>query len=179
MTGQWLMTYDLVLFDVDGTLVRTKSGAAVRKTPDDWTPLPGRLQAFIDLHTAGKRAALVTNQGGAAFGYFTPVEMHIQIRRLARFLGLGEGRTGEARWDACYICYTHPQGTVPALTCVDERRKPAPGMLYEAMRDTGITPPWTLMVGDRPEDEAAAHAAGCGFLWAAEYFAPYEQAGVP
>jgi phosphoglycolate phosphatase-like HAD superfamily hydrolase len=45
------------------------------------------------------------------------------------------------------------------------------------MRDAGTTPEWTLMVGDRPEDEAAAKAAGCGFVWAAEFFAPYEQAG--
>lgn len=42
-----------------------------------------------------------------------------------------------------------------------------------------VNPEKCLMVGDRPEDEGAANAAGCSFAWANDFFAqavplPYE-----
>lgn len=49
-------------------------------------------------------------------------------------------------------------------------RKPAPGMLIAAMQTAGVGPDETLMVGDSPEDKAAAEAAGCRFASAWEFF---------
>lgn len=49
-------------------------------------------------------------------------------------------------------------------------RKPAPGMLQYAMRLKEVLPAQTLMVGDSAEDQQAAAAAGCDFLWAWEFF---------
>jgi histidinol phosphatase-like enzyme len=52
-------------------------------------------------------------------------------------------------------------------------RKPAPGMLIDAeqwLRWSNIDVTERLMVGDRPEDQAAAAAAGFAFEWASDYF---------
>ena len=49
-------------------------------------------------------------------------------------------------------------------------RKPAPGMLREAMAMAAVGPADTLFVGDQPCDEAAAEAAGVRFEWAEDFF---------
>lgn len=54
-------------------------------------------------------------------------------------------------------------------------RKPNPGMVlmaqheYASATKTEITLPETLMVGDRPEDQQAAQAAGVRFEWAGQW----------
>ena len=70
-----------------------------------------------------------------------------------------------------YICYTHPKATIPEYRFEDDRRKPGPGMLQDAMDDFEAEPEDTLYVGDRPEDGAAAQAAQCDFMLAEEFFA--------
>ena len=177
----FLTTLELVLFDVDGTLVRPKSGKEFRETPADWEFLPGRVEAVKRLMQSGPAVALVTNQGGAAYGYFKASEMSRQIALTAYCLGIGEDQRGRYRDSGIYVCFTHPDGTVEGLTKdvgdpffhkLPNRRKPGPGMIQEAMRDYGATPEFTLMVGDRPEDKGAAEAAGCQFMWADEFFSP-------
>ncbi len=69
-----------------------------------------------------------------------------------------------------YICYTHPKASIEQFRAVDNRRKPGPGMLLEAMRDFEASPEETLYVGDLPEDEEAAKNAGCQFIWAGKFF---------
>src|SRR5260221_2433900 len=59
----------LVIFDVDGTIVTTKSGETFRKTADDWQWLPGRLEKLQELDRQGVKLAIATNQGGVAFEY--------------------------------------------------------------------------------------------------------------
>ena len=54
-------------------------------------------------------------------------------------------------------------------------RKPEPGMLLAISTWAGLRP--DLMVGDRPEDQAAAKAAGFTFEWAADYFGGSDNAG--
>jgi D-glycero-D-manno-heptose 1,7-bisphosphate phosphatase len=150
----------LFLFDVDGTLVKTKSGDEFRKTPDDWELLPGRKEYITKLLKDGFEVALITNQGGAAFGYFELVEMHQQIADLASQLG-----------DiAFYIDYTHPKGFVSGLGRNSWRRKPGPGMVYEAILSACVNPDETVFIGDRPEDQEAAENAKIDFIWSDEFF---------
>ena len=47
-------------------------------------------------------------------------------------------------------------------------RKPEPGMPIAAAKWACVNE--AIMIGDRPEDEAAAAAAGFAFAWAAEFF---------
>ena len=69
-----------------------------------------------------------------------------------------------------YVCYTHPKASIAEYRFEDDRRKPGPRMLLEAMSDFEALPEETLFVGDRPEDEQAARAAGIAFQWADEFF---------
>jgi D-glycero-D-manno-heptose 1,7-bisphosphate phosphatase len=154
----------LVIFDVDGTLVTTKSGATFRKSADDWQWLPGRLERLHQLDAQGIYLAIATNQGGVAFGHLVYYEMRYELRRLA----------DEGRIDFTAICFTHPQAKIEAFRQDSDRRKPGPGMLLDAMEALKIGPIHTLMVGDRPEDEQAAQNAGVAFMWADEFFGDKE-----
>ncbi len=154
--------YKLIIFDVDGTLTETKSGATFRKSADDWQWLPGRLDKLKALRKAGVRLAVATNQGGVAFGL---LDQSAILGELFAMCIAG----GIPRW-GLYICYNHPAAKLPQFRHVDERRKPGPGMLIDAMDDFEAMPNETLMVGDRPEDEEAALNAGCDFMWAKDFF---------
>ena len=153
----------LVIFDVDGTISGTKSGATFRKTADDWQLLPGRKEKLAELKAQGVRLALASNQGGVAFGYMKQEDILRELQETAKALGVPMG--------GIYICYTHPKATIPRYHSeIDYRRKPQPGMLQEAMLDFEAEPDETLYVGDRPEDEEAARHAEIDFIWAHEFF---------
>jgi D-glycero-D-manno-heptose 1,7-bisphosphate phosphatase len=151
----------LVIFDVDGTLVETKSGETFRKTADDWQWLPGRLAKLQELHQQGKMLALASNQGGVAFGYMHEEAIRWELAKTANEVAFGI---------PYFICCTHPKAVYTQYQKNDERRKPGPGMLIEAQEHFKIGPIHTLMVGDRPEDEQAAQNAGVAFMWADDFF---------
>lgn len=153
------MEYQLIVFDVEGTLVETKSGDTFRRSEDDWQLIPGRRQALKALNA---HLALASNQGGAAFGLLDQALMQQELERLAREV--------DAR---LYVCYHHPAGSIDALRQDCECRKPRPGMILQAMADTQVIPGETLVVGDRAEDRAAAVNARAHFMWAKDFFAPY------
>ena len=153
-----LTDFLLIIFDVDGTLVRPKSGKKFRENAADWEWLPGRKELIQALLAAGVRVAIASNQGGVAFGYMPKEEVRDELHKMAKEAGIPKG--------GVYICFTHPNATIPHLRQQDHRRKPGPGMLQEAMLDFEAMEDQTLYVGDLPEDEAAAKAAGVSFLWA-------------
>jgi D-glycero-D-manno-heptose 1,7-bisphosphate phosphatase len=157
-----LKTYKLVISEADGTLVRTKSGETFRKSANDWKWLPRRLQRIHSLIDSGIIVAIATNQGGVAFGYMKSQDIQDELTRMCI----------EARVypDRLYVCYSHPKASLDQYREDSDRRKPGPGMLWEAMNDADILPEDTLMVGDRDEDEQAAKAAGVDFIHADEYF---------
>ena len=154
------MDYTLIIFDVDGTLVTTKSGETFRKTADDWQWLPGRLEKLTELDEQDIKTAIATNQGGVAFGYLEYFDTRHELMRTAK----------EGRISYTAMCFTHPQAKLADYRRDDKRRKPGPGMLLDAMRALGVSEAQTLMVGDRPEDEQAAKNAGIAFMWADAFF---------
>lgn len=156
------MDYKLLIFDCDGTLVQTKSGATFRKTADDWQWLPGRLEKLRELKKQGVRLAIATNQGGVAHGFLKKEQILAELTRMGKEAGFPPA--------GLYICYNMPNAKLEEYRFEDDRRKPGPGMLLEAMKDFEVTPEQTLMVGDRDEDRLAAQAAGCSFQWSHEFF---------
>lgn len=152
--------YKLVIFDVDGTLVETKSGATFRKSEDDWQLLPGRLERCQQMREQDIKLACATNQGGVAFGYLNREKMMIELMSLAIELDLSGNQ----------VCFTHPTASIEKYRQDDYNRKPKPGMLFMAMAFHQVMPADTLYVGDRPEDEQAAKNAGVAFQWASSFF---------
>lgn len=163
--------YALYLFDLDDTVTRPIRGKVFPQTEDDRTYLPGRQSKLDELHAQGKKIAIVSNQGGAAWGMVRPEVLEAALKDLLR-----------DRVDAYFFCYRDTgekakasERTIKALTVPEyykdwDRRKPGPGMLIEAMDFFGISREDTLMVGDRNEDKEAADAASCDFQWSWDYF---------
>lgn len=158
------MDTKLIIFDVDGTLVETKSKETFRKGADDWRLLPGREEKLKELKGRGVRLAIASNQGGVAFGHMEQEHIMIELHKTAKELGIPPG--------GVYICYNHPKASIERYRTEDHRRKPGPGMLIEAMRDFESEADETLFVGDREEDREAAKAAGVAFMWAKDFFEP-------
>jgi len=57
-------TSKLAMFDFDGCLVRTKSGAEYGVSSDDWVPFSDRVEGKLkELHDEGYRLVVISNQG--------------------------------------------------------------------------------------------------------------------
>ena len=158
----------LYVFDVDGTLVGTKSGATFRESAQDWQWLPRRIEKCQQLVTIGAKLALASNQGGVCFPWSKMSEAEITAELIATGAQIGAQRVYVA-------CSTPNAKALPQYYKeFDERRKPGPGMLVEAMKALGVAKEDTVMIGDRPEDEGAAKAAGVDFIHANIFFANSE-----
>lgn len=155
----------LYLFDLDGTLISGYMGNADRDY-DTWTVLPGRVEKLTRLISQGDKVAIVTNQGGVAFGFVDEQHAWTKIYDATRQCGL---RPDETRTYACFHdTRGYPPYDDPAQAA---RRKPSGAMIREAMSDySEAAALGVLMVGDRPEDEAAARDAGVPFQWAHIFF---------
>jgi histidinol-phosphate phosphatase family protein len=121
------------------------------------------VEGLIRLQEAGLRLAIVTNQQGIGLGYYTIQDFIAVNRKLFRELG-GHG----IRIARVYFC---PHSLDEQCSC----RKPGSSMITRAMRDFGMPPERTFVIGDSDADMEAAQAAGCravrtdaGFLVAAE-----------
>lgn len=155
----------LYLFDLDGTLI-----SGYMDNPDrdyhTWQVLPGRSEKLIQLAVAGHDIAIVTNQGGVAFGFIDEQTAWMKIYEAARRCGLPPDTI------RTYACFHDPRGKPPYNDPKESaRRKPSGRMIQEAMYDANIfNPAEVLFVGDRPEDESAAKDARVPFQWADLFF---------
>jgi len=140
----------------------TKSGKQFREFAADWKWLPGRLEKLSQLKREGIRMAVATNQGGVAYGFLQKGTILAQLVLMCRLAGIPVG--------GLYVCYTHPKAKLEEYRMEDDRRKPGPRMLLEAMADFETGPDETLYVGDLDVDEQAAKNAGIDFVWASSFF---------
>jgi D-glycero-D-manno-heptose 1,7-bisphosphate phosphatase len=136
----------VVVLDRDGVI--NEDSDEFIKSPAEWRPLPGSLDAIARLHQAGFTVTVATNQSGVGRGLFS-LEMLAAIHQemLARITSAG-GHI--ARLVFC------PH--TPEDHC--ECRKPAPGMLYEIAELTGCGLGNMIVIGDAARDIEAAHNAG-------------------
>ena len=140
-----------ILFDLDDTLTHTEN--------DDWNNvdaqklIPGRLPFLVALKNKGYALVGITNRSVYHPGS-TEETVHAQVAKTVEMLGEG------LLEDIFYI----PGGQHPA-------HKPAPDMLVLAMHRHGINPLTSVMVGDSPNDEGAARAAGIPWVHPDQFFA--------
>jgi D-glycero-D-manno-heptose 1,7-bisphosphate phosphatase len=64
--------------------------------------------------------------------------------------------------DAVYYCPYHPEKALPQYLKDSDWRKPASGMLLQAIQEFDLDPGKSMMIGDRETDMQAAEAAGIG-----------------
>jgi D-glycero-D-manno-heptose 1,7-bisphosphate phosphatase len=167
----------LYLFDLDNTLI---SGYMDRpdKNFDAWHVLPGRRARLNQLVMQGHKVAIITNQGAVAFGLVSERACSAKLNEAIRMLGLTNPRSsGDAPDPLVYCAIHHPKGRPPYNDPeLAARRKPSGAMIREAILDyPHAAASGVLMIGDRPEDEAAANDAGVPFQWSSEFFADKDE----
>jgi D-glycero-D-manno-heptose 1,7-bisphosphate phosphatase len=115
--------------------------------------LPQAIPAIRRLNEAGLKVVLVTNQSGAARGYF-PASLVDEVHELMQNLLAAGG----AHLDGIYTCLHGPD---EGCLC----RKPRPGLILQAARDLDLDLARSYLVGDRLDDlETAANAGVKGIL---------------
>src|SRR5947209_754446 len=111
----------VVFLDRDGTL---NEEVGYIKELSNLVLIEGAAEAIRRLNDAGVAAILVTNQSGAARGYYP--EQHIKDLN-ARLVNLLEAQG--AHLDAVYYCPHLPEGTVQPYAGECDCRKPSAGMV--------------------------------------------------
>jgi len=137
----------LVLLDRDGVINVDRPEGVLRW--DEFSFVPRALEALALLSNAGFVVAVCTNQSAIGKGLLTAEGLHdIHHQMQAEIIAAG------GRIDAIFSAPDHPDHPGP-------RRKPAPGMLLEALAQFGADPARTPFVGDAQRDMEAAFAAHC------------------
>jgi D-glycero-D-manno-heptose 1,7-bisphosphate phosphatase len=117
--------------------------------------LPGAADALAALAAAGFLLVGVSNQPAAAKGKVALGDLEAVQERVLELLGRDGVSFAQFR-----VCWHHPDGVVEGLAVACDCRKPAPGMLLEAIDELEIDPSRSWMIGDSDNDVAAADAAG-------------------
>jgi D-glycero-D-manno-heptose 1,7-bisphosphate phosphatase len=141
------MSIKLVILDRDGTI--NISSDEYIKSPEEWHPIPGALEAIARLNHAGYHVVLATNQSGLGRGLLDVASLNAIHARMNKQLTLVGGRI-----DAIFYC---PHAPDEGCTC----RKPAPGLLEQVAERFGMSLAGVPYVGDSLRDLQAAVAGGC------------------
>ena len=137
----------LVILDRDGT-INADSDDFV-KTPDEWEPLPGSLEAIARLNHAGWRVVIASNQSGLGRGLFDVAALNAMHAKMHKLLAAAGGRV-----DAVFYC---PHSPEESCTC----RKPLPGLFEQIGARFGVPLRDVPTAGDSLRDWQAGAAAGC------------------
>ena len=135
-----------VILDRDGTI--NHDSDQYIKSPDEWKPIKGSMEAIARLTQAGYRLVVATNQSGIARGLFDMTTLNAIHGAMSRAVVQAGGRI-----DAIFFC---PHAADSECDC----RKPKPGMLLEIGRRFNVPLEEVRMVGDSARDLQAAVAAG-------------------
>jgi len=123
-----------VFLDRDGTLMDEVDYC---RDPSDVRVIPGAAHALTEMRAAGWLAILITNQSGIGRGRITLSEYEAVHAEFARQL--------ENQLDAVFFCPDLP-------SMASTRRKPEPGMIFEAMQQFAIDQSRSWMIGDKVAD---------------------------
>lgn len=137
----------LIVLDRDG-VINYESDEYI-KSPDEWIPLPGSLEAIAALKSAGHTVVVATNQSGVGRGYYTHeilAEIHAKFRHLLKELG--------AEIDGIFYCPHRPDENCDC-------RKPKPGLFHQIGSTFSVDWSQAIMTGDTLRDIEAARAVGC------------------
>lgn len=161
----------ILIVDKDGTLVRTKSGKPFVNEPEDQELIEGVFEKLSQVINGGADVFVASNQGGVPQYKtldYAIAEMRYCMELLPMISGCffspGDGST------AYYVDSQKNLSVNLYDSCSFEfggYRKPDPGMIR--LIQWIYKPQSISFVGDRPEDEQSAIAAGVPFQWAHDW----------
>ncbi|MBU0499698.1 MAG: D-glycero-beta-D-manno-heptose 1,7-bisphosphate 7-phosphatase [Gammaproteobacteria bacterium] len=137
----------LIILDRDGVI--NEDSDSYIKSPDEWMPIPGSLEAIRRLNERGYKVAIATNQSGIARGYFDH-KMLASIHEKMFLLLSEHGGT----IDKVFYC---PHGLNDECEC----RKPKPGLFHKISDYYGYPLEHVPAIGDSLRDLEAATLVGC------------------
>jgi D-glycero-D-manno-heptose 1,7-bisphosphate phosphatase len=135
-----------VLLDRDGVI--NHDSDQYIKTPEEWLPIPGSLEAIALLNEHAYKVVVITNQSGLARGFF---DLEMLKRIHAKMFQLTQKQGGKI--SAVYYC---PHGPDAQCQC----RKPKPGLLNQFSKENNISLKNIPFIGDSMRDLQAGLAAG-------------------
>ncbi|MEN9374495.1 MAG: hypothetical protein RIR79_2047 [Pseudomonadota bacterium] len=137
----------LIILDRDGTI--NEDSAQFIKSPEEWRPLPGALEAIARLNHAGWHIVVASNQSGLGRGLFDVATLNAMHTKMHTMLAAVGGRI-----DAIFYC---PHGPEESCTC----RKPNAGLFEKIRERYGMDLKGMPTVGDSLRDLVAGVAVGC------------------
>ena len=137
----------LVILDRDGTINQDSDDYI--KSPEEWLPLPGALEAIARLNHAGWHVVIASNQSGLGRGLFDLATLNAMHTKMHKMLGAVGGRV-----DAVFYCPHTPE---EGCHC----RKPLPGLFEQIGDRYSLDLAAVPAVGDSLRDVQAAASAGC------------------
>lgn len=136
----------LVVLDRDGVI--NEDSPDYIRSPEDFKPIDGSLEAIGRFTQAGLLVAVATNQSGLSRGLFDMDALNrIHALLCSRAAALG------GRIDLIAFC---PHGPDDGCHC----RKPGPGLLESLTGRLSVPPHGTVMIGDSLRDLLAAKEVG-------------------
>jgi len=136
----------LIILDRDGVI--NHDSASYIKSPEEWKPIPGSLEAIALLNQAGYQVVIATNQSGVGRGLFEMATLNAIHDKMHRALSQIGGRV-----DAIFFC---PHANDAGCSC----RKPKPGLLEEIARRFKVSLKDVPSIGDSLRDLEASVAVG-------------------
>ncbi len=136
----------LIILDRDG-VINFDSDQFI-KSPEEWKPIPGSLEAIARLCQSDYRVMVATNQSGIGRGLFDMHTLNAIHDKMHKAVALAGGRI-----DAIFYC--------PHTADIDcHCRKPKPGMLEDIAARYNVNLKGVPVVGDSLRDLESAVKVG-------------------
>jgi D-glycero-D-manno-heptose 1,7-bisphosphate phosphatase len=136
----------LVILDRDGVINHDSDHFI--KSPEEWKPIPGSLEAIARLSQAGYRVVVATNQSGVGRGLFDMTMLNAIHDKMCKAVAHAGGRI-----DAIFFC---PHAADANCEC----RKPKSGMIEEIAARYKTSMAGVPAIGDSLRDLVAAARLG-------------------
>jgi D-glycero-D-manno-heptose 1,7-bisphosphate phosphatase len=136
----------LIILDRDGVI--NIGSAQFIKSPDEWKPIPGSLEAIARLTRDGWRVVVATNQSGLARGLFEMATLNAIHAKMHKAVAQAGGRI-----EAVFYC---PHAAEMDCDC----RKPRTGLFNEIAARYGHDLQGVPAVGDSLRDLQVAASVG-------------------
>jgi D-glycero-D-manno-heptose 1,7-bisphosphate phosphatase len=136
----------LIILDRDGVI--NHDSDLYIKSPDEWKPIPGSLDAIARLTQWGYRVIVATNQSGIGRGLFEMDTLNAIHDKMFKAVAQAGGRI-----DAVFFC---PHTNADKCSC----RKPKSGMLEQIATRYNADLEGVPAIGDSLRDLQAAEVVG-------------------
>jgi len=137
----------LIILDRDGVI--NQDSDSFIKSPEEWVPIPGSLEAISRLYRDGYRIVVATNQSGIGRGLFDIIALNAIHQKMHAAVRAAGGVI-----DSIFFC---PHAISDNCDC----RKPRQGMFNAIANRYDISLDGAPSVGDSLRDLQAGFLAGC------------------